>query len=271
MYLWIASLFFYIFIFLFCELLRLITQKLLLQLCAPMFDVNFVMENYGLSGVFLEICFIEFVNSFLLRRAHADPCSLVSLFFNSDNVFILFWFFLFYSVQFLLCFSCFYNYINEHHSLRIASYLLATQFAAGYFSYLLSKTFFSLSVFILNIWKHLKKIVATIYGSAVEAFGLLGGKMAEYFINDNLINENFITLTLSIISGLITILGINLTGMYANPIVAWALTFNCGEVTHVAHFIVYWFAPLSAFFLSKWVFVDEQVLKVTPQNEKKNE
>jgi hypothetical protein len=25
-------------------------------------------------------------------------------------------------------------------------------------------------------------------------------------------------------------IGINLTGMYANPIVAWALTFNCGDV-----------------------------------------
>ncbi|CAK5087644.1 unnamed protein product [Meloidogyne enterolobii] len=54
--------------------------------------------------------------------------------------------------------------------------------------------------------------------------------------------------------------------MYANPIVAWALTFNCGEVlnfifknfkffkvTHFAHFVVYWLAPLFAFFLSKWL------------------
>jgi len=47
-------------------------------------------------------------------------------------------------------------------------------------------------------------------------------------------------------AGLITILGIGLTGMYGNPIVAWACTFNCGDVPHLSHFIVYWIAPLVA-------------------------
>nr|CAD2178065.1 unnamed protein product [Meloidogyne enterolobii] len=193
-----------------------------------MFDVNFVMDNYGLSGVFLEICFIEFVNSFLLRRAHADPCSL------------------------------FYSYLNGQHSSRIASLLLLTQFAAGYFSYFVSKTFYSFGLH----FKHIEALedncssdltVAIIYGSVVEAIGLLGCKIAEHFIDETLIDEKYVTIVLSAISGLITILGINLTGMYANPIVAWALTFNCGEVTHFAHFIVYWLAPLFAFFLSKWL------------------
>jgi hypothetical protein len=37
------------------------------------------MDNYGLSGVFLEIGFIELLNAFLLRNALADPCTLASL------------------------------------------------------------------------------------------------------------------------------------------------------------------------------------------------
>ncbi|CAK5087643.1 unnamed protein product [Meloidogyne enterolobii] len=124
-----------------------------------MFDVNFVMDNYGLSGVFLEICFIEFVNSFLLRRAHADPCSL-----------------------------------------------------ASYFSYFVSKTFYSFGLH----FKHLEALedncssdltVAIIYGSVVEAIGLLGCKIAEHFIDETLIDEKYVTTVLSAISGLITILG----------------------------------------------------------------
>lgn len=44
-----------------------------------MFDVNFILDNYGLSGCFVEIVFLELVNAFLLRDAVADPCPLVSL------------------------------------------------------------------------------------------------------------------------------------------------------------------------------------------------
>uniref|UniRef100_A0A915D6Q7 Aquaporin n=1 Tax=Ditylenchus dipsaci TaxID=166011 RepID=A0A915D6Q7_9BILA len=51
------------------------------------------------------------------------------------------------------------------------------------------------------------------------------------------------SLACALTSGLITVIGIHLTGMYANPIVAWACTFNCGEVSHVAHFCVYWWLP----------------------------
>jgi hypothetical protein len=48
------------------------------QICAPMFDVNFVLANYGLRGVLIEIAFIEICNAIFLRDAIADPCPLVS-------------------------------------------------------------------------------------------------------------------------------------------------------------------------------------------------
>uniref|UniRef100_A0A915D7L9 Uncharacterized protein n=1 Tax=Ditylenchus dipsaci TaxID=166011 RepID=A0A915D7L9_9BILA len=47
-----------------------------MQVCAPMFDVNFVLDTYGLSGVLFEIALIEIVNALLLRNAIADPCPL---------------------------------------------------------------------------------------------------------------------------------------------------------------------------------------------------
>ena len=109
--------------------------------------------------------------------------------------------------------------------------------------------------------------MAVLYGSVVEAIGLLLGKLAEFWIDENVIDEKYISLVLSSCSGLITILGINFTGMYANPIVAWALTFNCGEIPHLAHFIVYWLAPLGAYFLSKSAFGDEEEKKPLEQKE----
>jgi hypothetical protein len=50
--------------------------------------------------------------------------------------------------------------------------------------------------------------------------------------------------------------------MYANPIVAWACTFNCGEVPHLAHFIVYWVAPLIAWHVAE-ILLNREVEKET--------
>lgn len=90
---WLASLILYCAVFALCELLRwLVARGRLfparhsalvlefvgtLQVCAPMFDVNIVLEHYGLQGVLLEITFIELANLVLLRDALADPCPLV--------------------------------------------------------------------------------------------------------------------------------------------------------------------------------------------------
>lgn len=50
-----------------------------LQLCTPMFDVNLILETYGLFGVFIEITVIELANCYFLREAIAHPCPLVRL------------------------------------------------------------------------------------------------------------------------------------------------------------------------------------------------
>lgn len=40
--------------------------------------------------------------------------------------------------------------------------------------------------------------------------------------------------------------GINFTGLYGNPIVASACTFNCLGVSHLGHLAVYWASPIIA-------------------------
>lgn len=42
--------------------------------------------------------------------------------------------------------------------------------------------------------------------------------------------------------------------MYANPIVAWACTFNCEGATHIAHLVVYWLSPLVGWYFAEAVF-----------------
>ncbi|KJH45402.1 hypothetical protein DICVIV_08569 [Dictyocaulus viviparus] len=88
MRLWIASLIFYVFVFATCEVLRLIIGRVLpkrlsselllefvgtLQICTPMFDVNTVLNTYGLFGVFVEITVIELANCYFQRDAFANP------------------------------------------------------------------------------------------------------------------------------------------------------------------------------------------------------
>uniref|UniRef100_A0A7E4W0H1 Aquaporin n=1 Tax=Panagrellus redivivus TaxID=6233 RepID=A0A7E4W0H1_PANRE len=247
---WIASLLFYLSVFAFCEFLRYLNQKFLaprypypselvnefigtIQICAPMFDVNFILENYGLKGVLFEIIFIEVMNATLQRDAIADPCPLI------------------------------YGFIQGTVTLRRLASLLTVQFIAGYTSYLIARAFWSFGIHAI----HLEALegecgadltVTVIYGSLVEAGGLITAKAAEVFLEQRILNEKQLSFIQAVVAGVITVLGIHLTGMYANPIVAWACTFNCGDVPYLAHFTVYWVAPVLA-----WHIAD-QYLK-TPQ------
>ncbi|VDO23440.1 unnamed protein product [Heligmosomoides polygyrus] len=100
-----------------------------------------------------------------------------------------------------------------------------TQMTAAYCSYFLAKAFWRLQI------------------HPVHAQFVIGRAFDKYvcdFIED--------TWTCSLVactfSGFVCALGINYTGMYANPLVAWACTFNCEGVTHVGHLLVYWLSPL---------------------------
>jgi len=208
-----------------------------------MFDVNLVLGNYGLSGVLFEIAFIELLNALLLRAAYADPCQL----------FIAFW--------------------GGKLSSRVALALLGVEFMAGYLSYLLAIAFWSVGMHSAHLEilgeKCSADLTTTILvGSAVEATGLLTAKALELVYERHVPTYSSypaaLTIASALTSGVITVAGIHVTGMYANPIVAWACTFNCGEVTYLAHFVVYWLAPLVA-----WVIADKMLVKAVEESEEK--
>uniref|UniRef100_A0A914Y2G1 Aquaporin n=1 Tax=Panagrolaimus superbus TaxID=310955 RepID=A0A914Y2G1_9BILA len=243
---WVASFIFYVSVFTLCEISRFIVSRFIkpknvyfaellnefigtVQIVAPMFDVNFVLENYGLQGVMVEIIFIEIINALILRDAIADPCPLI------------------------------FGFMKGVESGRRVITILAVQFSAGYFSYIVARRFWSLGMHPFHLQALEEECsadltVTVIYGSLVEAGGCLAAKTAEVFLEEKVVNENQIIVLQAIVSGIITILGIHLTGMYANPIVAWACTFNCSEVTYFAHFFVYWMAPLLAWHIADGLF-----------------
>ena len=47
------------------------------QVCAPIFDVGFILEEYGYAGVFVEILFLEICHSYTLD-AFTNPCYFIS-------------------------------------------------------------------------------------------------------------------------------------------------------------------------------------------------
>jgi len=250
---WIASLIFYGVVFTLCEIARYVVQRFIskkypypaelinefigtFQICAPMFDVNFVLSNYGLKGVLFEITFIEIINAFLLRDAIADPCPLL------------------------------FGFIKNTVSARRLFSILGVQFVAGYISYLIARQFWSVGIHpqhleVLNEECGADLTVTVVYGSLVEAVGCFAGKAAEIFLEERIINEKQLVVVRAVVAGVITILGIHLTGMYANPIVAWACTFNCGDIPYLAHFMVYWVAPLLAWHIADTIFQREDHVK----------
>ncbi|CAD5215050.1 unnamed protein product [Bursaphelenchus okinawaensis] len=247
---WVASLILYVSVYVICELLRYLLAKKVInvnekylplvyefigtvQVCAPMFDVNIVLENYGLQGVVIEITFIELMNLILLRDASADPCPLIIGFFKKQI-----------SVQKLFAF-------------------VGIQFTAAYLSY----------IFVLGFWKiglhpkHLELLkencesdlsVTMLVGSLVEAGGLIANKLAEVYMEQKIVAKQILQFTIALVAALVTVVGIFYTGMYANPIVAWACTFNCGHVPHLAHFVVYWVSPIVAHLALDKYFAGEE-------------
>ncbi|CAD5220855.1 unnamed protein product [Bursaphelenchus xylophilus] len=235
---WVASLILYCSVYIICELFRfLLGRKILnvnekylplvlefigtVQVCAPMFDVNIVLQTYGIQGVVIEITFIELMNLVLLRDASADPCPFII------------------------------GFIKKQVSAQKLFAFVGIQFLAAYLSY----------VFVLGFWKlgmHPKHSeflhedcesdlsVTMLFGSLVEAGGLIANKLAEVYLEGKIVTQRILQFAIALVAALVTVLGIFYTGMYANPIVAWACTFNCGGVPHLDHFVVYWISPIVA-------------------------
>lgn len=90
--------------------------------------------------------------------------------------------------------------------------ILAVQFSAGYFSYIIARKFWSLGMHPFHLEALEEECsadltVTVIYGSLVEAGGCLAAKTAEVFLEEKIINEKHIIAIQAVVSGIITILG----------------------------------------------------------------
>ncbi|CAG9530974.1 unnamed protein product [Cercopithifilaria johnstoni] len=251
---WIASLFFYLSVFAICELLRHIINYWLirrlprfviglllefigtLQVCTPMFDVNLILQTYGLFGIFIEITAIEIANAFFLRDAIAHPCPLIT------------------------------TASRKRLALRTAFLVFGVQLAAAYLSYFFARTFWKLHLHPMHdellIADHCEAdlTVALTAGSLIEGLATFSSKAIEFVANEWYAGSRAQMLINCIFAGFLTAIGINYTGMYANPIVAWACTFNCKGITYLGHLIVYWLSPLIGWFLADAVFGEQECM-----------
>ncbi|TKR75855.1 hypothetical protein L596_017090 [Steinernema carpocapsae] len=250
---WVASLLFYIFCFVVAEILRAIVTRLYvgnetrksktlllefigtMQVCAPMFDVGIILETYGLFGVFIEITVIELANCFWLRDAIAHPCPLIT--------------------------SC----VRGHKALKWIVSVFAAQLVAAYLSFYLARGFWRLGIHPMHTElleaDHCDAdlTVAIWTGAVVEFLAVFTAKAVEHILKRYGNEDSFSEMLLNCsFSGFACTLGIHLTGMYGNPIVAWACTFNCRGASHKAHLTVYWLSPLIAWWVAEYFFGFEE-------------
>ncbi|CAB3410837.1 unnamed protein product [Caenorhabditis bovis] len=208
-----------------------------LQICVPMFDVGTILDNYGLFGVFIEITVIELANCYFQRDAVAHPCPLVT------------------------------NCYRKSKAIRRGIYVFLTQLAAAYLSYFIARCFWRLGIHpiheeLLNQSTCTSDLtVAITTGCIIEGAATFVARAFEKFVDQKYEGDTIIcSIANCAFSGLLCAIGINYTGMYANPIVAWACTFNCLGVSHVGHLLVYWLSPLIAWYFGELVYGSEDVL-----------
>ncbi|PAV85050.1 hypothetical protein WR25_04491 [Diploscapter pachys] len=206
------------------------------------------MDNYGLWGVFIEITVIELANCYFMRNSVANPCPIV---------------------------TCCYR---KSKAVRRAVYVFLAQLSAAYLSYYFARSFWKLGLHPLHS-ELLEEnecstdlTVALTVGCLIEGLATFVGKAFEHYSSQYTDNEVYCSIANCVFSGFICALGILYTGMYANPIVAWACTFNCEGVSHIGHLVVYWLSPLIGWYLAEMVFgEEEQEVLDEPDGDKKKE
>uniref|UniRef100_A0A8R1DUF8 Aquaporin n=2 Tax=Caenorhabditis japonica TaxID=281687 RepID=A0A8R1DUF8_CAEJA len=105
-------------------------------------------------------------------------------------------------------------------------------------------------------------LVAITTGCIIEGAATFLAKWFEKLVDEKYDGDvKLCSIANCLFSGLLCAIGINYTGMYANPIVAWACTFNCLGVSHTGHLFVYWLSPLIAWYFGEIVFGAEDVIE----------
>ncbi|VDL65321.1 unnamed protein product [Nippostrongylus brasiliensis] len=135
-------------------------------------------------------------------------------------------------------------------AIRRAIYVFLTQMLGAYCSFFLARAFWKLRIHPLHdellSEQHCSADLTTAVtiGCLIEGGATFLGKAFDRYASEYFEDSRTCTFVTCTFSGFVCALGINYTGMYANPLVAWACTFNCEGLTHVGHLLVYWLSPL---------------------------
>ncbi|VDM75939.1 unnamed protein product [Strongylus vulgaris] len=246
-----------------------------LQICTPMFDVGTVLETYGLFGVFVEITVIELANCYYQRDAVANPCPIVTSCYRRSKairraVYVFLTQMLAAYLSFFLARTFWKLGIHPVHS-ELLAVEHCTADLTSHSSFLNSISIRASSAQLFEVYvSSLKCIfihkIAVTTGCLVEGGATfivcseqyILAKVFDKYTNDYLEDTRLSNIVTCVFSGFLCAIGINYTGMYANPLVAWACTFNCEGLTHVGHLLVYWLSPLIGWFAAEAILGDDE-------------
>uniref|UniRef100_A0A0N4ZV98 Aquaporin n=1 Tax=Parastrongyloides trichosuri TaxID=131310 RepID=A0A0N4ZV98_PARTI len=82
-----------------------------------------------------------------------------------------------------------------------------------------------------------------------EGMGVIGIHYGIKIVNRYIESPFLVNIFNGMAVASVCVMGLEITGMYANPIIAWAGTFNCHGLSHLGHFLVYWIGPTLGLFM----------------------
>uniref|UniRef100_A0A915HM62 Aquaporin n=1 Tax=Romanomermis culicivorax TaxID=13658 RepID=A0A915HM62_ROMCU len=225
------------------QLLELIAT---IQVCAPIFDVDTMWDNYGLQGVFVEIFILELSNCYTLNENYcANPLALMNKYRGSGDQ----------------TNSSSYRKASSHLCLFL------TQLLGAYLSFIVCRIFWASRI--IDAYGQLYDqgsictsdlTVSVLMGCFYEALATFSCHFVE--LESGRVGSRLAPIVNSLMSALTCVLGIHLTGMYCNPISASACTFNCEDLDSKSHVFVYWMGPLIG-----WILAEKVCAKIEIKNE----
>lgn len=195
-----------------------------MEMCAYFFENNFIFKYYGSVCLFVAIVIECMIANRTYFGASENPC------------------------------KAFVELCKKEISPNTAILKISIQTLAGYASYRFARMIWALDMISDHRERYVETECATdlnvtfLVGIMVE----LGASLIDTWLNmQNVSKMSLIDEFIKVGNGsLMIVLGINLTGMYFNPAMAFGHMFGCKGTAMWEHFVVYWIGPFIGSFLA---------------------
>lgn len=202
-----------------------------ISVCAPMFELDVLDAEYGRWAVFVQVLLLEFFLWRTLGDCEASPLCLASE-----------------------------EWLRSVPSLGSLRWIVGGQLVGGLVSCLP----------VYGVWflglheRHERAYLAPdlgpcrvdlnvwwVFGAFIEATAVFIYRVFELRLQRTSLSPTVQAALNSLLVASLTALGLRLTGMYCNPIEAFACIFNCEGLSWSGHVIVYWLGPLLGYWLAQ--------------------